>query len=107
MTPEIEKKRREVFRAQMEKVLIHEGYDEETVPLMFEKGSNGEFTSTRIWGAWQGFNAAMDAVEIQLPSKIKKPGNDIGGIVIEAFNQSIDSFQDAITATGLGLRIKD
>lgn len=99
MTPEIEKKRREIFLIQMGKVLLDEGYDTETVPLMFEQGSNGEFTSTRIWGAWQGFNAALDAVEIELPSN-RDVNHDKAAI------SAIDSCRQSIKATGLGLKVQ-
>ena len=73
MTPEIEKKRRELFEAWL-------------------KGQG----LTHIPSAWRAFNAALDAVEIELPDV--RAATDIA-----YFNADVI---DAITATGLGLRIK-
>ncbi|MBN7822592.1 hypothetical protein, partial [Bowmanella yangjiangensis] len=79
MTPEIEKKRREVFEAWL-------------------KGQG----LTHVPSAWRAFNAALDAVEISHPGKFPTADSD-GSLV---WNKCCDVFTDAITATGLGLRIK-
>lgn len=61
--------------------------------------------STRKRGAecydakWQGFNAGLDAVEIQLPSLAE-------GFADHVNEHAQTVFLDAIEQTGLGLRVK-
>ncbi|MDV5862043.1 hypothetical protein QM298_14260 [Pseudomonas mendocina] len=95
MTPEIEKKRRELFDAWFDK----------------------EVLSTISYGSpdilkrqmWRPFNAALDAVEIVFPSqrdeKYQDYYDDVEG---GSFNycRYLNDVRNAITATGLGLRIK-
>ena len=76
--------------------------------------------STRKRGAecydakWQGFNAALDAVEIELPplnnSHAGGPDSEIGPsyeqVENAGYNFALDDCRAAIEQTGLGLRIK-
>lgn len=104
MTPEIEKKRREVFEAFV--VDFHRG-----ASLYCERHSDPEYPDLNgqliyedwnVQSAWAVFNAALDAVEISHPGKF--PAADSDGSIV--WNKCCDVFTDAITATGLGLRIK-
>ena len=59
---------------------------------------SGEWTS--FYNAkWQGFNAALDAVEIQLPELAE-------GFADHVNEHAQTVFLDAIEQTGLGLRVK-
>lgn len=82
MTPEVEKKRRELFSKWCdEKHLVRQ--------------------STRRM-LWPAFNAALDAVEIELPPGFTHhDGSDVTRCVMDA-----DDVVAAITATGLGLKVK-
>lgn len=82
MTPEIEKKRRELFDA---------WFDKEVLPTISH--GSPDILKRQMW---RPFNAALDAVEIELPDV--RAATDIA-----YFNADVI---DAITATGLGLRIK-
>lgn len=53
--------------------------------------------------AWAGFNAALDAVEIELPKRIVDWSTDSWG---DGFNVSRDRCKDAIESTGLGIKVK-
>lgn len=54
--------------------------------------------------AWWAFNAALDAVEIQLPTPI---GDDHGGCIRDAatHDSAVSECRAAIEQTGLGLRV--
>lgn len=89
MTPEIEKKRRELYEST---VVLPESvrWNEDTK----------SYTGANFWLAqfgWDAFNAALDAVLIELPDACSLPD--------EAWIAR-DQCAAAITATGLGLRIK-
>jgi len=76
MTPEVERKRRELFGKWCD-----------------EQG-HGRASNRRM--LWPAFNAALDSIEIELPD-VRTATH------IAYFNADVI---DAITATGLGLRIK-
>ncbi len=89
MTPEVEKKRRELFEGIMsQKYSAAIGWH--------ERDENGYLMAT-IRDQWTGFNAALDAVLIELPDACSLP--DDAWV-------ARDQCAAAITATGLGLRIK-
>lgn len=92
MTPEIEKKRREVFEAQL--VSAHPG-----AATLLYRGKNGKYVNGYVQSRFDGFNAALDAVEIELPHDRSLSASDDPWQVKEWC-------AEAITATGLGLRIK-
>lgn len=101
MTPEVEKKRRELFEGIMsQKYSAAIGWH--------ERDENGYLMAT-IRDQWIGFNAALDAVEIVFPNqrdeKYQDYYDDVEG---GSFNYSryLNDVRNAITATGLGLRIK-
>ena len=63
----------------------------------------GVYAIVWVQGAWLGFNAALDAVVIELPK------NEIAFQTDERFNirrAAIQGCRTAITSTNLGLRIK-
>lgn len=90
MTPEIEKKRRELFEA---------WFDKEVLPTI--SYGSPDILKRQMW---RPFNAAMDAVEIELPSKFENapPYASFQG----GWNDMREEAIDAITATGLGLKVK-
>lgn len=90
MTLEVERKRRELFEAWFES-LNHRAPE-----IQYSSGGH-YYVEPGVEAVWNGFNAALDAVEIELPDvRVAKD--------IVYFN---DDVIDAITATGLGLRIKE
>lgn len=89
MTPEIEKKRRELFG----KWCDEQGY--------------GRAAARRM--RWPAFNGALDSVEIAFPSQLDEKYQDYydeveGGCF--NCNRYLNDVRNAIEATGLGLRIK-
>lgn len=95
MTKTVEEVRRAAFDLGMREILLGEGYCLLTVPEVMARGSDGRYSSVRVRGAWEGFNLALDAVEIQLPFS-----ND------DDLSDQIEECRAAIEQTGLGLRIK-
>lgn len=91
MTPEIENKRRELFEAFY---MTQDQQAEQHLSLIRDDGKYG-YHCTRV--AWGAFNAALDAVLIELPDACSLPDD-----------AWVARYQcaAAITATGLGLRIK-
>lgn len=99
MTPEVEKKRREVFETFV--VDFHRG-----ASLYCERHSDPEYPDLNgqliyedwnVQFAWAVFNAALDAVEIELP----------GIYEYHSTSGMRRGCEESITATGLGLRIKE
>jgi len=64
----------------------------------------GDYAIVWVQGAWLGFNAALDAVEIKLPTPI---GDDHGGCIHDAatHDSAVSDCRAAIEQTGLGLRV--
>lgn len=91
MTPEVEKKRRELFEAWILSSYMSDG-DRDLVA----RDNDGEYFSVGVAERWEMYNAALDSIEIVLPDV--RTATDIA-----YFNADVI---DAITATGLGLRIK-
>lgn len=104
MTKTVEEVRHELFEASGIKSassVWHEGcYQYKTID------DEGEEYFTAGLGLddlkWQGFNAALDAVEIQLP--LSRKIIDEGGWLNDVLDA--DEVRAAIEQTGLGLRIK-
>lgn len=99
MTPEVEKKRRELFEAWMSDQLRMDKYTpKEMRDEVFRiDPAYGQYESGRIQIGWAAFNASLDAVEIELPAEFDR--RDVQGL-------DYDEVVAAITATGLGIRIK-
>lgn len=89
----IEQKRRELFEAS-----LHRDWDEHLVFL--DRDGDG-YVFGDINSAWWAFNAALDAVEIDLPEKWGEY-TESGFAACSA----IDDCRDAIESTGLGLKVK-
>lgn len=93
MTPEIEKKRREVFEAWLSQKI-----GGRYIPgLDNRRGADGEYVYAPAASYWAGFNAALDAVEIELP----------GIYEYHSTSGMRRGCEEAITATDLGIRIKE
>lgn len=95
MTPEVEKKRREVFEAWLSK-MIGSRY----VPgLDNRRDETGVYVYAQAASYWTGFNAALDAVEIDLSelNDLRHHGE---------FRRGLWHAVLQIEATGLGLRVK-
>ena len=83
-------------------------------------GNTYAATSYKAWQAvefihrWEGFNAALDAVEIHLPERDAKgsgsPDSEMGASLEQyesvAYNFALEDCRAAIEQTGLGLRVK-
>lgn len=98
----VEQTRRELFEASMDKVLCDEGYSDFSLASMMERGTQGQYYSSRIAGAWEGFNAALDAVVIELPEVMQCGDSQFNSW--EAMDA--DQVRTAIKSTGLGIKIK-
>jgi hypothetical protein len=99
MTKTVEEVRRAAFDLGMREILLGEGYCLLTVPEVMARGSDGRYSSVRVRGAWEGFNLALDAVEIQLP-------HEVSHVTCKPFEEGRDAVLVAIEQTGLGLKIK-
>lgn len=74
--------------------------------LTLNEPTYGRYATTTQAG-WMGFNAALDAVEIELPKeRAKRKGFQHETLEDSAFNACRDLCVDAIESTSLGLRIK-
>jgi chloramphenicol O-acetyltransferase len=92
MTKTVEEVRRELFEA---------GINIRTRT----RNEHGDYVLGEIRDMWAGFSAALDAVEIQLPSERKirhMPTPDEN----QSYNEALENCRDAIEQTGLGLKIK-
>jgi len=101
MTETVEQARRALFEARMKSVFESEGYSSYSLVSIMERGSDGKYYSVRLAGAWEGFNAALDSVEIELPSCFEGFGHSA-----EVARVATDGCADAIDDLNLGLRIK-
>jgi hypothetical protein len=88
MSKSVESTRRELFK---------EWFDSLVWP-MCEKCSSAEYI------AWQGFNAALDLVEIELPAKLLRAEHDQDWHSVR--NGTISACQRSINSINLGLKIK-
>jgi hypothetical protein len=69
----------------------------------------GEYYAQEAYTGWLGFNAALDAVEIELPEPISEHNTNANGFVdlaAKEYDGCLDDCRAAIESTGLGLRIK-
>ena len=118
MTKTVEEVRRAAFDLGMREILLGEGYCLLTVPQVMAKGSDGRYSSVRVLGAWEGFNLALDAVEIQLPKTCAYESLDSARVFVQLTYEigssaadpvelvRLDDCRAAIEQTGLGLRVK-
>lgn len=72
------------------------------LPEHLERDANGDYTI--VWEYWGVWNAALDAVEIELPAPI---GDDHGGCIHDAatHDSAVSDCRAAIEQTGLGLKV--
>lgn len=92
MTKTVEEVRRAAFEAWY---VTQPSYTEGDALQM----SDGQYWYIGTRKAWAGFNAALDAVEIQLPELAE-------GFADHVNEHAQTVFLDAIEQTGLGLKIK-
>ncbi|WP_395504776.1 hypothetical protein [Ectopseudomonas hydrolytica] len=95
MTPDIEKKRRELFDA---------WFDKEVLPTI--SYGSPDILKRQMW---KPFSAALDAVEIVFPNRSDERYQEYyADVEGGCFNDILylKDVRNAITATGLGLRIK-
>lgn len=95
MTPEIEKKRRELFETWAADT-FYAGLD---TPASTWNEERGIYEDAAHWMAWCSFNAALDAVDIDLSAlnDLRHHGE---------FRRGLTHAANQIETTGLGLRIK-
>ena len=90
MSKTVEEVRRELFQSFAAQKWPHVGqYRRDALPLSHAR--YGEYVM--LESEWQAFNAALDAVEIQLPGSAATGG------------EGIDECRAAIEQTGLGLKV--
>lgn len=90
MTKTVEEVRRELF---LLKILGNQGDAD------VSRKPNGSYSNYYLECIWQGFNAGLDAVEIQLPELAE-------GFADHVNEHAQTMFLDAIEQTGLGLKVK-
>jgi hypothetical protein len=79
--------------------------------LWLKTDIRGEYFVRETYTAWQAFNAALDAVEIELPGLTGMDKQFTGTPISEIrahnhYNQAVGQCRAAIESTNLGLRIK-
>ena len=55
------------FETAMAKQLSSEGYTDFSIEMMFERGSDDEYRSIRVNGAYWGWQASRNSIEIDMP----------------------------------------
>lgn len=85
------------FEAVMAKQLSSEGYSDFSVEMMFERGSNDEYRSIRVNGAYWGWQASRESLVVKLPDPVDYP--DGCGDVYEAIDP--DQLIEAIHSAGI------
>ena len=97
----IEQTRRELFR----KIFANAPYEFSMACYTRDSTSCPDnYVSYHVKCAWQAFNAALDAVVIELPTPI---GDDHGGCIHNAatHDSAVSDCRTAIESTNLGLKI--
>lgn len=96
----IEEKRRELFEAehQAEHDQLVAEYGDLVPDMGYERFDSGLYKNGLVQAAWWGFNAALDAVEIQLP--IAEHYTD------DKAYSAVADCHAAIEETDLGLKVK-
>lgn len=64
-----------------------------------KRNKDGSYNEEWVESRWQGFNAALDCVEIELP-------HEVSHVTCPQFEEGRDAVLVAIEATNLGLKIK-
>lgn len=91
-----EEKRRELFEAWFTKTYTaHKLSPRQTNCGILTDG----YADSRVDLCWKGFNAALDAVVIELP-------NEVSHVTSIPFEEGRDAVLAAIESTGLGIKIK-
>ena len=75
--------------------------------LWLRRDEFGHYFVRQTFAAWEGFNAALDCVVIELPSeRTKRPGFMHETLEDSAHNNCRDLCADAIESTSLGIKVK-
>lgn len=104
MSKTVEDVRRELFESshKSEVARLSRVYGAQpSLEVAYDKDESGLYLSGLVQAAWWGFNAALDAVGINLPLPVNRAFHeyDLG------YNDSLDHCESAIEQTGLGLRV--
>lgn len=75
--------------------------------LWLKRDQFGYYLVNQVFSAWEGFNAALDVVEINLPAERQKRQNfRYETLEDSAHNNCRDLCIDAIESTSLGIKVK-
>ena len=104
MTDKIQQARRELFEAwyvtdcrNVAQITITQ---EEVSTL---RGPHGDYRErAALHGKWEGFNAALDCVVIELPEKYI----ECDTLAESAYDEAVDDCRAAIESTNLGIKVK-
>jgi len=99
-------KMREEFEAAFKESGYVAGARGYALDAMLERGSDGEYRSVRIHGAWWAWQASRAAIEIKLPDPFW-PGyieEDEPGLCISTDLFTMEQFSEAIEAAGLEVK---
>ena len=108
MSKSVEEVRRDAFEAACTRL----GYSGLSFKCWGEgHGCNGcnDYADDRTSELYEFFNAALDAVEIELPAPISEHNTDSNGFVnpaAEEYDGCLDDCRAAIEQTGLGIKCK-
>lgn len=102
MTPEVEKKRRELFEAKFTPPYYVTWNVDRKAYYSIHRDSTRKRVSENYDAKWHGFNAALDAVEIVFPPEWPPVSEKDEGA-----NEMLEACRLSIYYTGLGLRIKE
>jgi len=100
MTKTVEEVRRAAFEVWMCKQMKVDKYTpQDAIDSLFKvDGLHGQYKNGSVQIGWAAFNAALDAVEIELP----EPHSTNGGDCVIDYDETLVAIEQA----GLGLKIK-
>ena len=96
MTDKIQQARRAAFEAWFMTAHMPNAPED----LWLRIGKDGEYFVRDTWAAWNGFNAALDCVVIELPAHEDGLVKSYGPLLYR------DEVVDAIESTNLGIKVK-
>lgn len=91
------------FEAAMAKQLSSEGYSDFSIEMMFERGSDDEYRSIRINGAYWGWQASRESLVIELPplEKSQQWMSDFDDGAVSGNNSAIQTMKYRLTSAGI------
>lgn len=99
------------FEEALSAALLSEGYSTDSIVCMFERGSDGEYRSTRVRGAYWGWRARLQKIAVKLPAlREDSDADDIAGVglVIPMFDRGYDeALEEArVAIESVGIRVE-